>query len=253
MTPNPRTVSQELFTREKFQPVTILERDGRGVDPVPDPRLVPAPAGHDGQRPRDSAGRRRRVARAADAAAQDAGRSAKAAGSQAAAGLRQRQLPLVGRLAGLRQHARGAGDAADRDQGQGQGRRRLPAGSRPGHGARSHRHDGERLGGAQPAARPLRPGTQRGLRPAGAGVSRVGRSAALRQGTAGRQRPDGQDPHRGVDAGDHAASAHRAGAAHELVRPGAGTPESVPQPPGQRVSRAASPVRRPTTTPRRIR
>ena len=189
MTPSPRTVSQELFTREKFQPVTILNvmaaawiqfqthdwflhRQGTmdsaheipltDGDPWPErPMRLPKTPVDPQKRPDP----KRPPAYVND-------NSHWWDGSQ-----------IYGSTSAV------PGDAADGHEGQGQGRRRLPARPGPDHGARSHRHDRERVGGAQPAARPLCPGAQRGLRSAGAGIPGLGRSAALRQGTARSSAP----------------------------------------------------------------
>ena len=79
MTPNPRTISQELFTRDTFQPATILNVMAAAWIQFQTHDWFVHRTGHDGQRPRDSAGGRRPVARAPDARAQDARRSAEAA------------------------------------------------------------------------------------------------------------------------------------------------------------------------------
>ena len=61
---------------------------------------------------------------------------------------------------------------------------------------------------------------------------------------------DGQDPHDRVDAGHPAAPAAGARAQHQLARPAARAAEGVPQPGGQRSRSAAFPGRRPITTRR---
>ncbi len=105
MTPNPRTVSLELLTRTTFQPATIVNvlaaawiqfqvhdwfMHKKGV--WTHTHDIPLADGDP-------------LARAADARAGDAGRPAEGGRLDAPAGLRQRELALVGRLAGLRLHA----------------------------------------------------------------------------------------------------------------------------------------------------
>ena len=82
----------------------------------------------------------------------------------------------------LRQHARRAGEAAHRPERQGQGAATTAACSTtetP--GTEITGMPREPVGGAQPAARPVRPRAQRHLRPADAGASRLGRQRLFQQ------------------------------------------------------------------------
>ena len=99
LNPNPRDDQQRALDADEVPAGHDPQRAGGGVDPVPGARLVRAPEGHDGQHARPAARRRRLLVRAADARAEDAGRSAEGAGLQPAAGLREQELALVGRLA----------------------------------------------------------------------------------------------------------------------------------------------------------
>ena len=95
------------------------QRDRRGVDPVHGARLVRAQEGRLDAHARHPGGRWRRLARAADARAEDTGGSAEGRRVHEAAGLHQREHPLVGRLAGVWQHARQPGVAPRRTRRQG--------------------------------------------------------------------------------------------------------------------------------------
>ncbi len=212
------------------------QRDGGGLDPVPDPRLVPAPAGHDGQRPRDSAEGRRPVAGAARCA------------------LPKTPVDPQKRPDPKRPPAYVNDNSHWWDGSQIYGSTpAVQATLRTGEKGKVKVGDDCRLG--------LDPVT--GLEVTGMTENAwvalsllhglfalehnavcdrlaqefptLGRSAALHEGPPDRQRADGEDPHRGVDAGDPAASAHGPGAAHQLVRAGARTPEGVSRPAGQRV------------------
>ena len=152
MNPNPRRVSLELLTRTTFQPATILNVlaaawiqfqvhdwfvHKKGV--WSHTHDIPVDAGDTWhEQP--------------DARAEDAGRSAEGAGFEAAAGLHQREHALVGRLAGLWQHARRPDVAARRPRRQGARQPARTAGRRSGHRPRDHRLHRERLGRAEPAA-----------------------------------------------------------------------------------------------------
>ena len=111
----------------------------------------------------------------------------------------------------LRQHDGRAGDAADRHRRQG-ARCRTTAASfhRRDHAApRSPACTRQPVGGAEPAAQPVRARAQRHLRHVQAGVRRLERRAAVPAGAPRQRGADGEDPHRRVDAGDPAASAAR--------------------------------------------
>ena len=140
------------------------QRDRRGLDPVHGPRLVRAQEGHVDAYPRHPAGRGRRLARTADARAEDAGGSAEGRGLDTAAGLHQREHALVGRLARLRQQPVGAGVAPRRPRRQGAGQPERPARRGSGHRPGDHRVHRERLGGSEPAPRAVRARAQRHLR-----------------------------------------------------------------------------------------
>ena len=128
LNPNPRDISHELFTRNDVPARHHPQRAGGGVDPVPGARLVRArararrddaydicrsPTTTPGPSGRCACRRRRSIRR-------------RWPDSDAPAGLRQRELALVGRLAGLRQHRGRAGDAAHRHGRQDQGAGRRP-------------------------------------------------------------------------------------------------------------------------------
>ena len=209
LVPNPRVVSRELMTREEFQPATILnllaaawiqfmvhdwfvhERSKTDVVEIPtqpgddlgEPSIrVPRPVPRPGAR-----------------------------GFDAAAGLRQPEQPLVGRVADLRQrrghaakaphaHRRQAAHGADRAAaGRSRDRRALH---------RVHRQLVDRPGDAP---HPVHAGAQPHLRSARAPASELERRSALSQGQADQLGADGQDPHRRVDDRHRAASRSSSG------------------------------------------
>ena len=106
MNPSPRRVSLELLTRTTFQPATILNVIAAAWIQFMVHDWFVHKKGSWSAHPRHPAGRRRQLARAADARAEDAGRSAEGPRLEAAAGLHQREHALVGRLARLRQQRR---------------------------------------------------------------------------------------------------------------------------------------------------
>ena len=73
MNPSPRRVSLELLTRDDVPAGDDPQRHRRGLDSVHGARLVRAQEGHVEPHPRHPGRRRRRLARAADAGAEDAG------------------------------------------------------------------------------------------------------------------------------------------------------------------------------------
>ena len=187
------------------------------VDPVRGPRLVQPRR----QRPDAALGDpgrgRRSVARPSDAHRPHAARSEHRAGQ--AGDVHDARHPLVGRLAGVRQHAGVRRRAPDARARQAEARRAGPASG----GRRAeHRPQGRRrqlLDRTRPAALAVHARAQRGLRPAARRVPRDDRPAAVREGTARRRRADGEDPHGRLDAGDHRPSDDRPRAPDELVRP----------------------------------
>ena len=206
--PNPRLISRQLLTREKFQPASTLnllagawiqfevhdwfshgdndptrpwEIPVESDDPWPDhpmqiDRTLPDPSTEPGKPATFTTARH----------------------------------PLVGRLAGLRQHAGVRRRAADARARQAEDRRAGPAAR----GRRAeHRPQGRRrqlLDRTRPAALAVHARAQRGLRPAARRVPADDRPAAVREGAARRRRADGEDPHGRLDAGDHRASDDRA-------------------------------------------
>ena len=139
----------------------------------------------------------------------------------AAAGLRQPEQPLVGRVADLRLRRRRRGEAAHRERRQAEDRADRPA-------AASIRTPGINLTG-------FTDNWWIGLAMLHTlftlehnyicdllahAASRLERRAALHEGAADQLRADGEDPHRRVDAGDPAAPDHQARHARELVRAG---------------------------------
>ena len=135
-----------------------------------------------------------------------------------AADVHQRGHALVGRLAALRQRSRHAGEAAQRCRRQAHRDRRRPASRRSRHRHRADRVLAQLVGGARRDAHVVRPRAQRDLRSAQGRAPRLGRRGAVPDRAARERGGDGEDPHRGVDAGDpaepHAARRH----ARELVR-----------------------------------
>ena len=254
MNPNPRTVSLELLTRTTFQPATIVNvlaaawiqfqvhdwfMHKKGVwTHTHDIPLADGDAWH--ERP--------------DARARDAGRSAEGAELDASAGLHQRELALVGRLAGLRL-APPPQQAALRTGRDGKvlvGAER-PARLRCRHRPRDHRLHRELVGRPEPAARPVRARAQRDLRHAAHAQPELGRRAAVPAGAAGQRRADGEDSHRRVDTGDPAEPDHQAGAAHELARRSSATCRRCSPASTTTSCSAAFPARRPIITRRRTR
>ena len=210
------------------------QRHRRGLDSVHGARLVRAQEGHVEPHPRHPGGRRRQLARAADAGAEDAGGSAQGPQLEDAAGVYQREHALVGRLARLRQQCLGAGVAARRPRGQGAGQPERQARRRPGHGPGDHRLHRERLGGPEPAPCAVRARAQRDLRQAEEAQSAVGRRAAVPAGKAGQRGAAREDSHRRVVGGDPPGRRHRDRPAHELVRPVQQAPERLPEAGGER-------------------
>ena len=104
-TPNPRLVSRGAADPRAVHPGDDPQRPGRGLDPVRGPRLVqPRP-----ERPRTSRGRSRstRTTPGPSGRCRSGGRrpTRPADPRRIAAHVRHRRHPLVGRLAGLREHA----------------------------------------------------------------------------------------------------------------------------------------------------
>ena len=215
--PNPRLVSRKLLTRDEFKPATIVNvlagawlqfevhdwfSHGKNVaeepfeleldddDPWPD-RPMRIERTRNDPRPDENGG---------------------------AADLRDGRLALVGRLADLRQRARGLGRAARERGRQAAARPRRPAAARP---RRQARPDGRRR---QLLARPRAPAhalharAQRDLRPARGRAPRLVGRRALRQGAPDQRGPDGEDPHGRVDARDHRPPDDEVRDARELVR-----------------------------------
>ena len=174
MTPNPRRVSLELLDPHDLPAGHDPQRDRRGVDPVHGARLVRAQEGHLDAHARHPGGRWRRLARAADARAEDTGGSAKGCRVDEAASLHQREHPLVGRLAGVWQHPRQP-DVSPRRTGRQSARQPQRAARRgSGHRPRDHRLHRERLGRSESASRAVRARAQRHLRSAQAAQHEVG-------------------------------------------------------------------------------
>ena len=174
MTPSPRRVSLELLTRTTFQPATILNVIAAAwIQFMVHDWFVHKKGAwtHTHDIPVDDA---RHLARAADARAEDAGGSAKGFRFNEAASLYQREHPLVGRLAGVWQHARQPGVAPRRTGRQGAGQPERAARGGSGHRPRDHRLHRERLGRSESAARAVCPRAQRGLRSAQAAQPEMG-------------------------------------------------------------------------------
>ena len=189
-------------------PAGVDAEPARGrVDPVRGPRLV-QPRRQRPDAPLGDPGRERRsVARPSDAHRPHAARSEHRAGQ--AGDVHDPRHPLVGRLAGVRQHAGVRRRAPDARARQAEDRRAGPAAR----GRRAeHRPQGRRrqlLDRTRPAALAVHARAQRGVRPAARRVPRDDRPAAVREGTPRRRRADGEDPHGRLDAGDHRASDDR--------------------------------------------
>ena len=105
MKPNPRVVSQELMTRGEFQPATFINLLAASwIQFMVHDWFVHAKTGFDNAHevPLTDDGS---VVRKADEGAEVDPRCARPRRNGQAAGLRQRELALVGRLADLRRHA----------------------------------------------------------------------------------------------------------------------------------------------------
>ena len=156
----------------------------------------------------------------------------------AAAGLRQPEQPLVGRLADLRLRSGRRREAAHRRGRQAEGRSDEAAAGRSGDRRAPERLHRQLVDRARDAPHAVHARAQLHLRSAAPRASGLDRRAAVRQGQAHQLRADGEDPHRGVDAGDPSAPDHPARDAHELVRPRRrGTAGGVHVPERQRDSR----------------
>ena len=127
-----------------------------------------------------------------------------------------------------------AEDSAHRHRRQDQGAGRRAPVPRRDHRHRAHRQPRQPVGGAEPPPQPVRPRAQRHLRHVQAGARRLDRRAAVPAGAPRQRGADGEDSHPRVDAGDPAASAAGAGAQRQLGRRAAGPPEGVSRPGRQR-------------------
>ena len=214
--PNPRLVSRRLLTRETFQPATTLnvlaaawiqfevhdwfshgkpQAEGPWELPLDDGRRLAARPDDD---PAHAARPRARRGRADD--------------------VRHRRLPLVGRLADLRQRAsfrRGAPLGRAR---QAAPRRDGVAARRAGGAHRPLRRRGQLLGRPRAPPLALHARAQRDLRPPAREAPRARRRGPLPEGAARQRGADGEDPHGRLDAGGDRPPDHRRRAAGELVR-----------------------------------
>ena len=198
LTPSPRQVSLELLTRTTFQPATILNVIAAAwIQFMVHDWFVHKKGTwtHTHDIPLADGGR---LARTADARAEDAGRSAEGRRLETAAGLHQREHALVGRLARLWQQPVGAGVAPRRARGQGAGQPERTARRGSGHRPGDHRVHRERLGRTQPAARAVRARAQRHLRRAEEAQSALGRRAPVPAGASRQRGAAREDPHGGV-------------------------------------------------------
>ena len=253
MTPSPRQVSLELLTRTTFQPATILNVIAAAwIQFMVHDWFVHKKGSLDAH-PRHPAGRRRQLARTADARAEDAGRSTEGRRFDTAAGLHQREHALVGRLARLWQQPVSAGVAPRRARGQGAGQPERTARRGSGHRPGDHRLHRERLGGTEPAARAVRARAQRHLRRAEEAQSALGRRAAVPAGASRQRGAAREDPHGRVVDRHPAEGRHRHRPAHELVRTFQQAAERLPEARRQRHLFAGFPGRRPITPACRFR
>ena len=155
------------------------------VDPVRGPRLVQPRRQRPDARPGRS--RSRTTIRGPTTRCRSTARCRIRAPSRASRRRSHPRHPLVGRLAGVRQHAGVRRRAPDARARQAEDRRAGPAAA----GRRAeHRPQGRRrqlLDRARPAALALHARAQRGLRPAARRVPRDDRPAAVREGAARRR------------------------------------------------------------------
>ena len=202
LTPNPREISRTLLARGgRDEGRAVPQHAGRGLDPVPEPRL-------DQPRREPAAPRRIEIPLAEDDPARAPLRPDAACTSPApsrtppggdedddADHVHQRGHPLVGRLADLRQRPGDAGPPAQRRRRQAEAQRRTAPSRSTGKRRRGHRHGPQLVGRPVDAAHAVRARAQRDLRPPQGHPPGLGRHPPVQRGPAGQRRRDGEDPH----------------------------------------------------------
>ena len=231
----PATISNALFTRDEVPAGHHPQRAGGGLDPVPGARLVRARQGHaDNTHDLPLADNDSWFERPMRVPKTPADPPKVANSTRPPAYVNNNSHWWDGsKVYGSTQGRAGRFCATGRG-----GKVRVQDDGRLFHdettGHRDHRQPRQPVGGAEPAAQPVRARAQRHLRHVHAGALRLERRAAVPAGAPRQLGADGEDPHHRVDAGDPAASAAGAGAQHQLDGAAAGAAEGVSRPRRQR-------------------